>query len=348
MQPALRSPIPDGLLAALAVNGEKPHQGLPGRNPAPYPAREACNSTVQLGLRGLAALNRVGSRCTGKERDTESGNDYFGARYYASTMGRWLSPEYSMNGVLLELPQSWNKYNYVLNRPLYASDPDGRCPWCVGAIVGGVVEGGIDLGKQYFINGHGSFSNFSWSEFGGAVGGGAIGGALAVATGGTSLVANGLIGDITAGVTANIVGGIATRGLTSLFSGGQGSEGILGGGEISLDAVTGFVGGGLGHLAGDVIHVPDEPIHNGRGSVGAIRRDDAKFANYNSLLRQQITRATITGSAVNHTPEGSLGLWDFMFGPPPPPTPPPPPPPPCATTSATDSVGNTTGTSGCQ
>lgn len=26
---------------------------------------------------------------TGKERDTESGNDYFGARYYGSSMGRW-------------------------------------------------------------------------------------------------------------------------------------------------------------------------------------------------------------------------------------------------------------------
>ena len=33
------------------------------------------------------------SRSTGKERDTESGNDYFGARYYASTMGRWISPD---------------------------------------------------------------------------------------------------------------------------------------------------------------------------------------------------------------------------------------------------------------
>ena len=27
---------------------------------------------------------------TGKERDTESGNDYFGATYYASSMGRWM------------------------------------------------------------------------------------------------------------------------------------------------------------------------------------------------------------------------------------------------------------------
>jgi RHS repeat-associated protein len=30
---------------------------------------------------------------TGKERDTESGLDYFGARYYASSMGRFSSPD---------------------------------------------------------------------------------------------------------------------------------------------------------------------------------------------------------------------------------------------------------------
>ncbi len=32
---------------------------------------------------------------TGKERDTESGNDYFGARYYSSQMGRFMSPDWS-------------------------------------------------------------------------------------------------------------------------------------------------------------------------------------------------------------------------------------------------------------
>jgi len=30
------------------------------------------------------------SHFTGKERDTESGNDYFGARYYGSSMGRMM------------------------------------------------------------------------------------------------------------------------------------------------------------------------------------------------------------------------------------------------------------------
>jgi RHS repeat-associated protein len=63
---------------------------------------------------------------TGKERDTESGNDYFGARYYASTMGRFLSPDPS--GLLAqhpENPQSWNLYVYALNNPLSNLDPNG-------------------------------------------------------------------------------------------------------------------------------------------------------------------------------------------------------------------------------
>ena len=68
---------------------------------------------------------------TGKERDTESGNDYFGARYYASGMGRFMSPDPA--GVAfssLSNPQSWNLYSYVLNNPLIHVDPDGReCAW---------------------------------------------------------------------------------------------------------------------------------------------------------------------------------------------------------------------------
>jgi len=35
------------------------------------------------------------SRFTGKERDAESGNDYFEARYYSSSMGRFMSPDWS-------------------------------------------------------------------------------------------------------------------------------------------------------------------------------------------------------------------------------------------------------------
>jgi RHS repeat-associated protein len=35
----------------------------------------------------------LASHFTGKERDAESGLDYFGARYYGSSMGRFMSPD---------------------------------------------------------------------------------------------------------------------------------------------------------------------------------------------------------------------------------------------------------------
>ena len=68
---------------------------------------------------------------TGKERDTESGNDYFEARYYASTMGRFLSPDWSAKEepvpyAKLDDPQSLNLYSYVRNNPLIRIDADGH------------------------------------------------------------------------------------------------------------------------------------------------------------------------------------------------------------------------------
>lgn len=60
---------------------------------------------------------------TGKERDAESGLDYFGARYNSSSMGRFMSPD-PLGGDLTD-PQSLNKYSYVLNNPLTNTDPTG-------------------------------------------------------------------------------------------------------------------------------------------------------------------------------------------------------------------------------
>src|ERR1700752_2728299 len=71
------------------------------------------------------------SRSTGKERDTESGNDYFGARYYASSMGRWMSPDPSNLGVDIYLPQTWNRYNYAVNNPLTVADRNGMWPFYI-------------------------------------------------------------------------------------------------------------------------------------------------------------------------------------------------------------------------
>jgi RHS repeat-associated protein len=82
----------------------------------------------------------------GKERDTETGNDDFGARYYTSRFGRWLSADWSSVPVPvpyanLTNPQTLNLYSMVSDDPESFADLDGHCyPWCtvaIGAVIGG-------------------------------------------------------------------------------------------------------------------------------------------------------------------------------------------------------------------
>jgi len=90
-------------------------------------------STTRLHVYALAY------KFTGKERDNESGLDDFGARYYASTMGRFMSPDplpwlqwqngssddkKQFNQFIMN-PQNLSAYTYVLNNPLVSVDPDG-------------------------------------------------------------------------------------------------------------------------------------------------------------------------------------------------------------------------------
>ena len=43
----------------------------------------------------LAQHARSGYKFTGKERDSESGLDMFGARYYRSSLGRFMTPDWA-------------------------------------------------------------------------------------------------------------------------------------------------------------------------------------------------------------------------------------------------------------
>jgi RHS repeat-associated protein len=275
---------------------------------------------------------------TGKERDSESGNDYFGARYYANAMGRWMSPDPSMEGAVLELPQTWNKYSYVYNNPLSRTDPDGRCPICIGALVGGVVEGGYDLGKQLYNNG-GHFGDVSWAEVGANTVGGAIAGGLAVATGGASLVESPVVGDLAAGATSNIVGNIATRALDP-----NNTDDVLSAQDISEDALSGLVGGAGGHVAADMVHIPPEPGAVKTRSGTVYRRQMAKrqagVNARNRALYGQAARSGITSSLSTHS---TNGIWDWLMF-----TLPPPPSEPKATVTASECDSLPDGTTRCQ
>ena len=92
-----------------------------------------------------AGMTAAGS-FTSKERDAETGLDFFGARYNSSAQGRFTSPDPLMATPLRVInPQRWNMYAYAVNNPLSYVDPDGRDAIAVNfsKMVGGAGHEGI-------------------------------------------------------------------------------------------------------------------------------------------------------------------------------------------------------------
>ncbi len=107
-----------------------------------YPFGQQVNTVVD------AAHDR---RFTGKERDAESGLDYFGARYYHSVAGRFVSVDPVLDSADPTNPQSWNRYTYTFNNPLKYVDPDGREVRVANEMALGLILAGIPFDLQRHI-----------------------------------------------------------------------------------------------------------------------------------------------------------------------------------------------------
>lgn len=89
------------------------------------------------------ASYRSDYRFTGKEDDIEVGLAYFGARYYAPALNRWISAD----PLAVHSPgeADLNVYAYVHGQTYVAVDPNGQLAWFVPILIGaaiGAVTGG--------------------------------------------------------------------------------------------------------------------------------------------------------------------------------------------------------------
>ncbi|MBZ5500447.1 MAG: RHS repeat-associated core domain-containing protein [Acidobacteriia bacterium] len=113
-------------MATTAQLSENSHPGFAGIKAALCLAEIDANSNFASGMQPCLRRNGTGSRCSGKERDAESGLDYFLARYYSGAQGRFTSPDPENAGAIPADPQSWNAYAYSRNNPLAFTDPNGK------------------------------------------------------------------------------------------------------------------------------------------------------------------------------------------------------------------------------
>jgi len=113
----------DGSMASrydYAPFGEDLGQGVSGRTDVQGYRPVLSNGT---------ASGEPWQRFTGKERDAETGLDYFGARYFSGAQGRFTNPDPLLGSANPLNPQSWNRYTYTLNNPLRYTDPFGLYEW---------------------------------------------------------------------------------------------------------------------------------------------------------------------------------------------------------------------------
>ncbi|MDD4910169.1 MAG: toxin TcdB middle/N-terminal domain-containing protein [Candidatus Omnitrophica bacterium] len=239
---------------------------------------------------------------TGKELDS-FGLYYYGARYYDPYIGRFITPDPTIQHPYD--PQDLNRYAYCRNNPINYVDPSGygwfkkfwqKISGFVAAIVGtvvGIATGNPFLGMATYslIAASSQRGNFA-QNFG-------IGFA-------SSLVGFG----IGAGVGA-VWGGGFWSGLAASALGGAGAGAAASamlGGDVGLGALAGFAGGTIGYIGGSVWPLGAEIVAGGVSAeiLGGDFGEGAREGGLHSLGQ--------TVGGILATPTQSLGEQNLEGG----------------------------------
>jgi RHS repeat-associated protein len=183
----------------------------------------------------------------GKESDIEVGLTYFGARYYAPALGRWISADpLTIHG----LGSDANPYAYVAGRVGSVVDADGRVFPILAAIAVAAAVGyaANAIGQAHAANWDWSTVQWGWSGGQGALAAGVtagVGAAITVVAAPLAPMLAPTLGPGLAALVPGIAGGVASGGL---------GAGLAGAGVGGIAAGM-FVGGlsGLGGGAGSAL-----------------------------------------------------------------------------------------------
>src|SRR5579872_3318869 len=97
----------------------------------PAPSASRTSTTIPTAASRTTTAAVAASRKTTSSPAKNSSLDHFGARHYASTMGRFMTPDWSeepdpVPHANIQNPQTLNLYGYVQNNPLSRRDADGN------------------------------------------------------------------------------------------------------------------------------------------------------------------------------------------------------------------------------
>lgn len=192
---------------------------------------------------------------TGKEEDIEVGLQYFGKRYYAAKLNRWISADPL---AIHQAGADLNAYAYVHGKPFVSVDPNGECEILCAMAIGALISMAIDTAVQTYHH-DGDISKIDGLEVafagvagmaGGAAGswiGAAVTRALATPLGALGAefvgsVVGGMSGSVTSGVTfrSQMSGRLVARGDQSIE---QSIEQTFNPKSMSIDAALGAAGG---------------------------------------------------------------------------------------------------------
>jgi len=209
---------------------------------------------------------------TGKERDAETGMDYFGARYYASDISVWLS----VDPLASKFPNI-SPFAYVNNNPVMYIDKDGRAPWLVTGLIGAAIS--VTIGA---VSASINDEEYSWGD-------GLQDAAIGFAIGsGAALLAPALGITATSGLGAKVAFG-AGYGMTTSMVVNAGNQGynILSDNQSGWNNESFFISGSVGLFTGSASSVMGYGAQKFMGKIGDKMFKDLSKGQLNKYIRIQ-------------------------------------------------------------